>query len=424
MNVAAHAASFGQEEKISLRVDLGILRANYRALTHYVRAISAAPTAPCIAEADGACPRATTCPPPQPGAFSRHTGRPICVVKADAYGHGAAACAAALCKEGADFFAVSSLAEALSVRVAAPTAAVLVLSPVFPGEAVSYVRFRLTATLADADGARAVSTAVAAAIAAGRLPPEAALSCHLKLDSGMGRMGFRLTGGELDATLTALRGLCTLPHLRAVGVYSHLACADDENSPATAAQADLFFRAVSRLHGWGLCPITHLANSAAALRLGDMGCTHYRLGLSLYGIPPAGRFPAPLREKMRAPLTLTARILRLSRLAVGEAVGYGATWRAGRQTPTATVGIGYADGLLRACTGGHLLYGGHPLPLIGRISMDQCTVATGAAPCRVGEHVTVFDESGENLMALARQAGTVPYELLALTGRRADRQYL
>ena len=399
------------EEKLQARIDLSVLQQNFRTLRAYAEARPR---------------RAGFCLPPAPGfPRSQHTGHPICVVKADAYGHGAPACAQALAEAGADFVAVSSLREALEIRCAVPRADILVLAPSLPENAPLFVRFGITATLTcSADGLGAAE-AVRRAVEAGHLPPGAALSAHIKLNSGMNRLGFPLTDADAPDTLQQILALGKLPHLRLSGVFSHLAAADQPAEPATTQQCRRFFSAVAFLHGAGLCPVTHLANTAAMLRFGDMGCSHYRIGIGLYGLPPSRALPFPpsIAPAIRAPMSLTARVTQVFSLRAGERVGYGGLFRAPADMRAATVGIGYADGLLRACSGACLRLHGQDVPIIGRISMDQCTLDIRDIEAKPGDEVTVLEASGRLLSALAEKADSIPYELLCLSGRRAERVY-
>lgn len=386
-------------------LDTRALRENYRALTAYIAARRQPPF--------------TAMPAAVPPA-------PICVVKANAYGHGLIPCVRALVAEGADFFAVACEREALDVRRAAPSAEVLVLAPVPPANLPLFVQESLIATVADEAGGIAAARAVAAAVRDGRLPRGAALRCHIKLDSGMNRLGFSLAPQTFSRSVGAVLRLAALPELAVEGVFSHLAAADEPASPLTFLQSSRFFAAAEQLKARLPHLVLHLANSAAALRFGAMGCARYRLGIALYGIPPSESlaFPPSLVRRLRAPLSLDARIQRIAVLHKGEWLGYGGDFYARRDMRIAAVGIGYADGLLRACTGGTLLLRGKPLRLIGRISMDRCTVALGDLPARVGAWVSVFEPSGQNLRALAARAGTIPYELLTLVSPRAARRVI
>lgn len=171
--------------------------------------------------------------------------------------------------------------------------------------------------------------------------------------------------------------------------------------------------------GYRLC--RHAANSAAALRFGSMGFDYVRLGIALYGLPPSEEVPC---DGLCPVMSLYSRISEIHLLRAGESVSYGACFQAPHDLRVATVSIGYADGLVRAASnGGYLLVGGQKAPILGRICMDQCMIGLGDIEAYEGDLVTVYDENGENIRRLAKAAGTIPYELLCLTGLRVDRQY-
>ena len=370
------------------QIDLGRLRANYRYLA------------------------------------GRTAARLICVVKDNAYGHGLERVAAALFRAGADFFAVATVEEGVCLRRAlrrseqkgedSPLRApeILVLGACPPDCAADAAASSLTLTVHSAASAAQLSLALSQAVERGELPPDARLSLHAKLDTGMHRYGFDCRAEALDEAVCALRRVAEMPRLHLCGLYSHLASVE-ESPPETEEQLLCFRRAVRAIRCGVRRPLfTHISAGAALLGFGAAGCEGARAGLALYGYPPA-ETEAPLLPV----LSLYARIGQILRLRAGDAVGYGGTFRAPRPMRIATVSLGYGQGLLRACRSGSLLWRDTPLPLVGRISMDSCAVAVGeglpgAADCREGELVTVYDPAGRNLPSLAAAASTIPYELL------------
>ena len=356
--------------------------------------------------------------PPPVYCVGAKRATPICVLKAAAYGHGAAGCARALAAVGAELFAVATVSEALLLRAALPEAGILILSPVAAEDAPVLAYHRITATAGSAQDIRAYAAAVRRAIARGELPRGAALCCHVKLDTGMHRLGFpaahRREGKE---TGYARRALSPLPGVRLCGVYTHPAAADDPRSPMTEEQVRSFFR---MRRGLGEGYAYHFSNSAAALSLGTLGLSHYRLGIALYGIPPGESFPPPLAPCLRAVATVETRLTRVFTLRGGERLGYGGDFCARRDTRIGVAAIGYADGLPRAATGAALLVRGKPCRIVGRICMDQCMLDLGSTPAERGERVVVTEESGKQLLALAHRAGTIPYELLCHLSRRGE----
>lgn len=348
--------------------------------------------------------------------------RPICVLKADAYGHGAQPCARALAAAGADFFAVATADEALALRVVLPGADILILSPVAPKDAPLLAEQRITVTVGSEQDLRAAAAEVRRAIVRGELARGTALFCHAKLDTGMHRLGFpAVRAAEGRRTVYALRSLAALPGVRLCGIYTHPAAADTPRCPMTEEQIRAFCR-MRRLMGEGY--FYHFSNSAAALSLGTLGFDGYRPGIALYGIPPGQSFPPPLAPRMRAVARVETRLTRVFTLRAGERLGYGGDFRATRSMRVGVAAIGYADGLPRAAAGAALLVRGRPAPIIGRVCMDQCMLDLGQIPARAGEVVLVTEESGRQLAALSHRAGTIPYELLCHLSPRAEKIYV
>lgn len=346
---------------------------------------------------------------------------PICVVKADAYGHGALTCVRALSAAGADFFAVSSVQEALEVRRAAPDAKILILGYTRPANAPLLARQRIIQTVHNISYAMYLNTAMDAAKAAGTAPQDARLTVHIKTDTGMNRLGFPLNPTDRENSLREILSMTKFEHLSPEGIFTHFACADEPDSHLTDEQLERFLYAVQSLKTQGLSLATHASNSAAALRFGSLGFDFVRLGIALYGLPPSDEVAC---NGLCPVMSLYSRISEIHTLRAGESVSYGARFTAEKDMRIATVSIGYADGVLRACeNGGSLIVGGYEAPLVGRICMDQCMIALGDIEAYEGDIVTVYDESGRNIRRLARAAGTIPYELLCLTGLRVHRQY-
>lgn len=346
----------------------------------------------------------------------------ICVVKADAYGHGAAACVRALGAAGARFFAVSDIAEALEVRSILKDASILILGYTRPSNAPLLAEKGIIQTVHNAEYARYLQTALDAAVSSSLLTQDARMQIHIKLDSGMNRLGFSIGDADFDRSIAEILALKAYKNLSPTGVFTHFACADEQDSLMTDAQNKRFAQALQRLEASGMHLQTHAANSAAALRFGAMGYDFARLGIALYGIPPSCEVSL---SSLRPVMSLYSRISEIHVLRKGESVSYGARFVAPRDMRIATVAIGYADGILRACEdGGCFIIGGKPVPIIGRICMDQCMVDLGDAEAYEGDPVTVYDDKGKNLSRLASSARTIPYELLCLTGRRVHHRYL
>lgn len=327
----------------------------------------------------------------------------LAVVKADAYGHGAAVVVTALADE-ADGFAVCCVEEARVVRANAPKARILLLEGCFDEE-----DWR-TALALDLD------VAVQGPEQAERLlmlPGERALNVWLKLDSGMHRLGF--TPDEIRRWAERLRAA---PQVAEVNLLSHLACADEQGQELTGLQLECYGELQD-------VPFDQrsLANSAAVLTCAPAHMDWIRPGIMLYGASPfADRSAVELG--LKPAMTLTAQIIALREVPVGEGVGYGATWVAERPSRIATVSCGYADGYPRhAPSGTPVAVRGRRVPLVGRVSMDMLAIdVTDLPEARIGDAVELWGAQVP-VDEVARAAGTIGYELLSKVTARVRREY-
>lgn len=372
-------------------IDLAALRQNYRTL------------------------RALTC-----GETER---RPIAVVKADAYGHGAARCVAALMDEGCDFFAVSCIEEAMAVRAVCPPerADVLLLGYTLPGEAALLAAHDVIQTVFSRDYAEALSAAAAAA--------DVQVRVHVKLDTGMNRIGFLTAPADLDETVAAIAAIAADPHLELCGLFTHFARADEPDPAPIDAQFARYNAVIARLDALGIDPgMRHVCNSAAACRYLVGRLDAVRLGIMLYGAPPERDFdticPVPLTPVMR----LCTNIAHLHTLTPGEAVSYGGHFTADTPRTIATLPVGYADGFVRAFGGATVSVataeGSREAPIVGSICMDQCMLDVTGLHVAVGDTVTLFGDCPARLRALAERAGTIDYEPLCLISGRVPRVFV
>ena len=329
--------------------------------------------------------------------------RAFAVVKADAYGHGCAAVVTAL-REVADGFAVCCVEEARVVREQAPTARILLLEGCFDAEDCQNAA-ELRLDVAVQSGAQAER------LLAARLAHP--LNVWLKLDSGMHRLGFDAPG--LRQWAERLRGAAQVAELNLI---SHFACADEHSHALTEQQLDSYL---------SLQDIAFdnrsLANSAAVLCLAPAHLDWVRPGIMLYGASPfAERTASELG--LKPAMSLTAQLIAVRELAVGESVGYGATWSAARPSRIGTVSCGYADGYPRhAPSGTPVVVRGRRVPLAGRVSMDMLAVDLTELPdAQVGDAVELW---GAQLPVdeLAQACGTIGYELLTKVTGRVPRRY-
>ncbi|PZR89589.1 MAG: alanine racemase [Candidatus Nephthysia bennettiae] len=324
--------------------------------------------------------------------------RLIAVVKADGYGHGAEEVARAALEAGAWGLAVSTLEEAAAFRGTIEPDRLLALGGLAPNEAVGAASAGCAVTCHSHELADALESARG---------PGDRLPVHLKVDTGMGRLGCSLSeAGGLA------RRLSRSSRLRLAGIYTHLASAEADEA-FTRDQFDRFSRL---LDGLDVDPgLRHAANSAAALRYPEMGLDAVRCGIALYGCEWPG---------LRAALSLRATIIQVKELSAGHSVGYGRTWVAERPTRVATVAIGYEDGVLRSRSGrGEVVVRGRRAPLIGRVSMDQITVDVTEVPeAKAGDTVTLVGK-GISAEQVAEWSGTISYEVLTALGGRVRRVY-
>jgi alanine racemase len=338
--------------------------------------------------------------------LSRGT-RLMAVVKADAYGHGAVEVARTATEAGAWALGVATIDEGIELRQAGLTAPVLVLGPTLPEDADAAVRHDLGVTVFRLEVAQALSRAAARAGHAARV--------HLKVDTGMGRIGT----APKDAAALA-REIGALAHVSLDGCFTHLATADETNLSSAREQLVAFRAALAALERAGLAPgLRHAANSAATMCLPEAHFDLVRCGIAVYGIAPAPQLRS--RVRLRPAMRFCARIMQAKRVPAGTPVGYGHAYRAPRATTIATIPVGYADGYPRlAGHGGHVVLGERRLPIVGRISMDQITVDAGREPCAAGDEVELWGPTF-SVEEVARAAQTIAYEVLAGVSRRIPR---
>jgi alanine racemase len=343
--------------------------------------------------------------------------RVMCVVKADAYGHGAVECARRLEREGADWFAVALPEEGVALREAGVRAPVLVLGGFWEGQAADCVRHHLTPVLYRLDAAEALDRA---AREAGR-----AAEVHVKIDTGTGRLGVR----HDEAAEFAVR-LREFKSLRVGGLLTHFAAADEpERDEFTRAQADDFRAAAEAFRAAGHEPaVEHLSNSAATFAHPAERGSMVRPGGVLYGLwrdvlQPKDQ-PAPLRPV----LSLRSCVSLIKRVPAGETLGYGRTFELKRDGLIATLPVGYADGYPRALSNrGRVIARGQYAPVVGRVSMDltlvDVTDVPGVAP---DDEVTLLGESAGLAVTaeeIAKLCGTLSYEITCGLSRRVPRRY-
>jgi alanine racemase len=348
--------------------------------------------------------------------LSRHGGNLplLAVVKANAYGTGAVPVARTLEEARARWLGVALVEEGVQLRRAGLKTDILLLGPAAPAQCARLVEHRITPAIYSLAFLDALEGAAAAA--------GTTVEAHLKVDSGMGRLGFREE--EIPGVISALG---KAPRIHIAGLFSNLASADDPALPQTEQQVHRFLAILDQLRRGGVDPEwVHLANSSALLAHPSARLALCRPGLTLFGLRPSAALPDP---GLKPALTLTTHLAQVKALPPGTPVGYGATYRTGAAQRVGILPLGYADGLARSASpGGFVLIEGARCPLVGRISMDLAAIDLDAAPGAIeGDEVVLWGKSGSEQLSpwdWARWTGTIPYEVMTGIGCRVARHYL
>jgi alanine racemase len=346
------------------------------------------------------------------GAISANCARlaalaPLCaVVKADGYGHGAIEAARAAQAGGASWLAVATAEEAAALRAAGLSGPLLVMGALSPEELD-------VALAADADVVawRESFAAVLAARGAARV--------HVKLDTGMGRLGTR----DPEEARRVVAAVDAAPGLELVGVMTHFATADEPGDAFFGEQLERFSEFVRELRDSDRDLVAHAANSAGTLRDAAAHFDLVRCGIAVYGMDPFHADPAA--RELEPALALESYVADVKPTAPGESAGYGRRFVASRPTRLAVLPIGYGDGVRRALSNNaDVLIRGRRLPLVGTVSMDNITVDVGDAPVAPGDPaVLIGAQDGERILAeeVARRIGTINYEVTCGISARVPR---
>ncbi len=339
----------------------------------------------------------------------------MAVVKANAYGHGAIPVAKTALAAGADWLAVNRVNEGVALREAGITARILVLGYCPPSQAKTVVANQLTPAVTTLETAHALTLAAK--------ENHTSIAVHIKMDSGMGRLGL-LPNDVLNFAKT----ISVLPQIKIEGLFSHFAVADEANPSFSFQQQKIFKTVIRQLEEANISiPLKHLSNSAAAMAFPDAQFDMVRLGIAMYGLQPSHErdWLVPLRPAM----TLKTRIARVKTLPTGASVGYGRTFIAQEPTPIALAPVGYGDGYPRLCSNrGAMLVHGKRAPIAGRVSMDQTSLdVTGIENIKENDEVVVFGKQGSVVLHIdevAAWAETINYEIVTALAARVPRVYL
>lgn len=340
------------------------------------------------------------------------SGREImAVVKADGYGHGAVEVSLSALKSGANCLGVAVPEEGEQLRRAGVDVPVTVLGLIQPEEAYKVIDFGLEQTVCSLEVAEALNE-----IASNK---GAVVNVHIKIETGMGRVGVQ----PIDA-LAFVRRLGRFKNLKLKGIFSHFSCVDEVDKTFAKKQVEIFDGVVREIEASGIrIPKKHMANSAAILELPESYYDLVRPGIMIYGLYPSPEVSHSI--ELKPAMTFMTRVTFVKRVPSGTSISYGRTFITDKETPVATLPVGYADGYSRLLSDrGEVLIKGYRVPLIGRICMDMCMIdVSGVENVRPGDEVTLFGE-GLPVDEVAEKLGTINYEVVCAVGKRVPRVYI
>ena len=340
-----------------------------------------------------------------------------CVVKANGYGHGAVQLSRLYEKLGADYLAVSNIEEAIQLRNGEVDLPILILGYTDPICAGDLANYRISQCVFSYDYGKALSE--------NAVEQNVNVKIHIKLDTGMGRIGFRCVEGELDRA----EEVCRMSGIETEGIFTHFASADegDGGRDYTYGQFQNFTHATTYLEAKGIkFSIRHCANSAGIFDYPEMHLDMVRAGIVLYGLQPSGDLHNP--GELHPVMELKTIIDHIKVVHSGDCISYGREFKADRDFRIATIPIGYADGLWRSNFRNHMVVKveGHLAPIVGRVCMDQCMIdVTDIPEADVNSKVTVYggiDETSVDHIAKINQ--TINYEIVCAVGERVPRVYM
>ncbi|MGE5581934.1 MAG: alanine racemase [Bacillota bacterium] len=339
----------------------------------------------------------------------------MAVVKAEAYGHGAVEIAKTALASGANWLGVALPEEGIVLRRAGFTAPILVFGALQANQVESFVNNKLIPAVCSEQAAAALSQA---ALAAGVIAP-----VHIKVDTGMGRIGV-----QPREAMAFISKVSRLSGIKVSGIFSHLATADEKNKEYALKQINTFTGVLTELKKAGLLPEKiHLANSAGIIDLPASYFNMVRPGIILYGLYPSAEVNRE-RIQLKPVLSLKTRITFLKRVPKGAGISYGQKYHLEREATIATIPIGYADGWSRLLSGkAEAIVGGKKFPIVGTICMDQCMINLGDEPAELGQEVVLIGRMGEVEIpadTVAGQMGTINYEVTCMLNGRVPRVYL
>ena len=339
----------------------------------------------------------------------------LAVVKSDAYGHGMVPVARELENLGAEYLGVSNCREAVTLRQGGAKSPILLLLGVEEDELDHVIKYSLTPVIFRSDVAKAISAAALAA--------DTKIPVHLKIDTGMGRLGVPYVEAESFFEL-----ILSLEGIRVDGILSHFASADEHDKSFSKQQLETFLQVLTRADNIGMnFRYAHIANSAGVIDLPDSYLQLVRPGLMLYGGPPSQELHHPIT--LEPVMTLKTRVLQLKEVPSGSPIGYGCTYTTSRPSIIATLPVGYDDGYDRLLSNrGEVLVRNHRAPVVGRISMCLTTVdVTDIPEVQPDDEVVLLGRQGEEEITahdIAAKIGTINYEVFCNLGGNRKKVFL
>jgi len=334
----------------------------------------------------------------------------IAVVKANGYGHGDVQIASTALKAGATYLAVAFIDEALSLRKKGISAPILVLGASRPQDVAVASDHNITLTIFQLDWFKE---------AQGYLSKNQTLKVHMKLDTGMGRIGLR----EDHELITLENMINNDPRFVLEGVFTHFSTADELDTSYFYQQLARFQEMLSLLKERP--KYVHTSNSAASFRFKEANFNAVRMGISMYGLTPSLEMESLLPYPLKEAFSLHSKLIHVKKLQKGDKVSYGATYEAKEDEWIGTIPIGYADGWIRKLHGQEVLINGVRMPIVGRICMDQCMIKL-SEELPIGTHVTLIGEQGDDVISIneiAKRAETINYEIPCIISIRVPRLY-
>ncbi len=341
----------------------------------------------------------------------------MCVIKADGYGHGAKKMAMELDKMGADWFAVATADEGVELRNSGVEKPILILGFTYPDQYDDLIKYNITPTVITYENAKELSDYAAS--------KGAVLDIHVKLDTGMSRIGIMVNHQTVDI----LMEMSKLENVRIQGIFTHFACADELDKSITYRQIEKYNKVIGELEERGIhIPIKHASNSAGIMQFPEANMNMVRAGIILYGLYPSEDVDKNILH-FQPVMELKSHVAYMKEIDAGTGISYGLTYVTKRRSKIATVTVGYGDGYPRQLSNrGRVLIKGQSAPIVGRICMDQFMVdITDLDEVCEGDEVTLVGRDGDEFISVEEVAGMVGsfnYEFVCVIGRRIPRVYL